>query len=258
MLTSSRWENSGTAHSKHEREVMDSTQKNARVAGFLYLLVVLTAPIGLIYVPGKLIVQGDAAGTASRILAGQSLFRIGIVSGLASSVIFIFLGLALYRLLRDVNQHRALLMLVLALAQVPISFLNEVNGLAALMLLRGGGYLAVFQESQRQALAMLFLNVRGQGIIVTEIFWGLWLIPFGLLVFRSGFLPRFLGVWLNLNGVAYLAVSFAGLLVPGSQQLVSKIVFPALLGEMVVMLWLLIRGARPKALAEADLAARSS
>ena len=113
-----------------------------------------------------------------------------------------FLGLALYRLLKEVNRRWALLMGILVLSQVPISFLNEVNSLAALMLVRGAGFLNVFQESQRQALAMVFLNVHGQGIIVTEIFWGLWLFPFGLLVFRSGFLPRFLGVWLNVNGLA--------------------------------------------------------
>ena len=228
---------------------MDSTQKNARFAGLLYLLVVLTAPIGLLYVPGKLIVHGDAAVTASRILAAQSLFRIGIVSMLASSVIFLLLALALFRLLKDVNQRWAVLMAILALMQVPIAFLNEVNSLAALMLERGGGFLTVFQESQRQALAMLFLDLHGQGLIVTESFWGLWLIPFAWLVFRSGFLPRFLGVWLNVNGLAYLAVSLTGLLFPENYKLVSKIAMPFLLGEMATMLWLLIRGARPKVVA---------
>jgi len=156
-----------------------------------------------------------------------------------------FLGLALYRLLKEVNRRWALLMGILVLSQVPISFLNEVNSLAALMLVRGAGFLNVFQESQRQALAMVFLNVHGQGIIVTEIFWGLWLFPFGLLVFRSGFLPRFLGVWLNVNGLAYPAVSISGLLLPEIQRPVSNMMFPSLLGEMATMLWLLIRGAKP-------------
>lgn len=228
---------------------MDSTKKAARVAGLFYLLLVVTAPISLMYVPGRLIVRGDAAATAHNILVSQTVFRIGIVSGLFSSVIFIFLGLALYRLLKGVNQQHALLMGILVLAQVPIAFLNEVNSLAALTLVRGAGYLSAFEPPQRDALAMLFLNLHGQGVIVSEIFWGLWLFPFGLLVYRSGFLPRILGAWLIVNGAAYLTISFTGLLLPEAQHTVSSIAFPALLGEMAIMLWLVIVGARPKLLA---------
>ena len=229
---------------------MNSTKKTARVAGFLYLLLVVTAPIGLMYVPGKLIVRGNATATANNILASQSLFRIGILSGLVSAIIFIFLGLALYRLFKGVNQQRASLMVILVLSQIPIAFLNEVNSLAALMIVRGADFLSLFEKPQRDALAMLFLNLHGQGIIVSEIFWGLWLLPFGLLVFRSGFLPRILGLWLILNGFAYLTISFTGLLLPQYQKMVSTNAFPALLGEMAIMLWLLIMGAKPKSLAD--------
>jgi hypothetical protein len=228
---------------------MDSPKKMARVAGLLYLLLVLIAPISLMYVPGKLIVRGNATTTANNILASQSLFRVGILSGLVSAVVFIFLGFALYRLLEGVNRKHASLMLILVLCQVPIAFLNEVNSLAALLMVRGSDSLSLFDTPQRDALAMLFLNLHGQGIIVSEIFWGLWLFPFGLLVFRSGFLPRILGIWLVLNGCAYLTMSFTGLLLPQYQKMVSNIVFPVLLGEMAIMLWLLIVGARPKPLA---------
>jgi hypothetical protein len=200
------------------------------------------------YVPGRLIVRENATATANNIVASEALFRIGIVSGLVSAVISIFLGLALYRLFRGVSQQRALLMGILLLTQVPIAFLNEVNSLAALMLVRGADFLSSFDKPQRDALAMLFLNLHGQGITVSEIFWGLWLFPFGLLVLRSGFLPRILGAWLIVNGFAYLAISFTGLLLPQTQQTVSKIAFPALLGEMAIMLWLVIIGARPKPL----------
>ena len=229
---------------------MNATKKSARVAGFLYLLLVLTAPIGLMYVPGKLIVRGNATATATNILASQSLFRMGIVSGLVSAVISIFLGLALYRLFKGVNQQHASLMVILVLSQIPIAFLNEVNSLAALIILRGADFLSLFEKPQRDALAMLFLNLHGQGIIVSEIFWGLWLFPFGLLVFRSGFLPRILGLWLIVNGFAYRTISFTGLLLPQYQRTVSNIAFPALLGEMAIMLWLLIMGAKPKPLAD--------
>jgi len=228
---------------------MNSTKKTARFAGFLYLLLVVIAPISLIYVPGKLIVQGNAAATASNILASQSLFRIGIVSGLVSAVISIFLALALYRLFKGVNQQQAILMVILMLLQVPLAFLNEVSQIGALALFRGADFLSVFDKPQRDALAMLFLNLHGQGIIVSEIFWGLWLFPFGLLVFRSGFLPRILGVWLIVNGFAYVTISLAGLLLPQYYKVVSNVAFPVLLGEMAIMLWLLIMGAKEQPLA---------
>jgi hypothetical protein len=151
-------------------------------------------------------------------------------------------------LLKAVNQQHASLMVILALIQVPIAFLNQVNRLAALILVRGADFLSVFDTPQRNALAMLFLRLHDQGIIVSEIFWGLWLFPFGPLVFRSAFLPRILGVWLIINGFAYLTISFTGMLLPNYQDMVSRIAFPALLGELVIMLWLLIMGARPQPL----------
>lgn len=227
---------------------MSSTKKTARVAGLLYLLLVLIAPIGLMYVPGKLIVTGDAGATACNILASQSLFRVGILSGFVSAVVFIFLVLTLYRLLEGVNQRHAALMVILTLVQVPIAFLNELNDIAALVLVRGADFLSVFAGPQRDALAMLFLNLHGQGIIASEMFWGLWLLPFGALVVRSGFLPRVLGVWLIINGFAYMTMSVTGLLLPQYAHTVSNIAFPALFGEMAMMLWLLIIGARPQPL----------
>lgn len=226
---------------------MSATRNPGRVAGLLYLLLMIPAPFGLMYVPSRLIVRGDATATAGNILASQWLFRTGIVSELLTAVIFIFLGLALYRLLKGVNQQHAALMLILVLVQIPMAFLNVLNEIAALMLLRGADFLSVFDKPQRDALAMLFLKVHGQGLVVSEIFWGLWLFPFGVLVFRSGFLPRFLGGWLILNGFAYLVTSLTGLLVPQYYDAVFNIAFPVLFGEMAMMLWLLIRGAEPKA-----------
>jgi len=228
---------------------MTSTKKTARVAGLLYLLLVLTAPISLMYVPGKLIVWNNAAATASNILASQSLFRIGIVSSLVSSVTFIFLVLALYRLLKGVNQHQAALMVILTLAGVPLGLLNELNQLAVLALTRGADVLSALDKPQRDALALFFLNLHGQGIIVAELFWGLWLFPFGLLVFRSRFLPRILGVWLIINGCAYVTMSLTGLLLPQYYRTVSNVALPALLGEMAIMLWLLVMGAKETPLA---------
>jgi len=125
-----------------------------------------------------------------------------------------------------------------------VGFMNVLNNIAALTLFRGTDFLAVFEKPQRDALAMLFLRLHGQGLVINEIFSGLWLFPFGVLVMRSRFLPRLLGVWLIVNCFAYLALSFMGLLLPQYYDLAFRSAFPALLGEMAIVLWLLIRGAK--------------
>jgi hypothetical protein len=227
---------------------MTSTSKNARVAGFLYLLLTLAAPVRLIYIPSTLFVRGNATATANNIAAHESLFRLGIVSDLFCGIILISLLLALYRLFKEVDQNQAVLMVVLGgLMPATIDFLNVLNDAAALMLVRGAEFLAAFEKPQRDALAMLFLRLHHQEVVGAEILWGLWLFPFAVLVLRSGFLPRFLGVWLIINGFAYLAMSFTGLLLPQYEDMVSNIVSPALLGEVATMLWLLIRGANVQA-----------
>jgi Domain of unknown function (DUF4386) len=223
---------------------MHPTDKAARVAGAVYLSMVFTAPFSLIYVPRTLIVRGNAAATANNILAHETLFRAGIATDLISSVIFVFVVMALYRLLSGVNRTYASLMVALVLVSVAVGFVNELNNVAALTLFRGGEFLSVFDKPQRDALAMLFLRLHGQGIVINEIFWGLWLLPFGVLVMRSGFLPRILGAWLIVNGFAYVAISFTGLLTPQYSDVVSKITFPILFGEMAITLWLLIMGAK--------------
>ncbi len=223
---------------------MHPTDKAARIAGAWYLSLVVTAPFSLIYVPRTLIVRGNATATANNLLAHETLFRLGIVAELISTVIFIFLVLALYRLLSGVNKTHASQMVALALVSVAVGFMNVLNNIAALTLFRGGDFLAVFDKRQLDAMAMLFLRLHGQGNVINEVFWGLWLFPFGVLVMRSGFLPRILGVWLIVNGFAYLTISFTGLLLPQYGDMVSRIAFPALFGEMAIMLWLLIKGAK--------------
>lgn len=224
---------------------MNSNSKNARIAGFLYLLSAITAPFTLIYIPNTLFVQGNATATANNIAAHEMLFRLGIVSDLIGNVIWIFIILALYRLLKGVDQNQAVLMGILGGVMVTlINFLLTLNNLAALILVRGADFLSVFDKPQRDALAMLFLRMHGQGILAAEIFWGLWLFPLAILVVKSCFLPRFLGVWLILNGFAYLAMSFTGLLLPQYEKMVGNITFPALFGELALILWLTIVGAR--------------
>jgi len=202
----------------------------------------------MMYVPSKLIVHGNAAATASNIAASETLFRLGIAAQLIGTAGFIFVALALYDLLKGVNRRYASLMVLLIVVSVPIAFLNEVNSIAALVLVRGADFLSIFDKPQREALAMFFLNLHFHGIVVAEVFWGLWLFPLALLVYRSRFLPRFLGVWLALAGFAWVIPSLTGVLSPQYYGKVYTFTQPAVFGELAFMFWLLIKGAKPPAL----------
>jgi len=169
---------------------MNSTKKTARVAGLLYLVNAVTGFFGIIYVPSRLIVSGNSAATADNILASERLFRLGVVSELICAVEFIFLLWVLYRLLGGINKTHASLMGILGLVFVPMMCVNTLNEIAALILLRGVDFLSVFDKCQLQAMAMLFLDLHRYGYIVGWIL-GPWLFPFGVLGFRSGFLPAF-------------------------------------------------------------------
>ncbi len=225
---------------------MTTLSRNARIAGLLYLTL-LTAPLRLIYIPSHLIVSGNAAATAANIGAHQTLFRLGILTDLFTAVMGIFLTLALYRLFKGVDQFLAALIVILgAMVVTPIYFLNTLNDAAALLLIRGADFLSVFDKPQREALAMLFLRLHGHGVLVNEVFWGLWLLPFGLLVYKSRFLPRVLGVWLVLNCFAYVAESVTGIMWPQHEAVVANYAFPVMFGELAIMLWLIIMGAKER------------
>ncbi|PYJ25801.1 MAG: DUF4386 domain-containing protein [Verrucomicrobia bacterium] len=233
---------------------MHPTDKAARIAGAVYLSMILTAPFSLIYVPGKLIVRGNAAATADNLLTHETMFRLSILGDLVGQVIFICLAIALYRLLNSVNKIWAGTMVAFVLVSAAIGFLNTLNNIAALILFHGGDFLAVIDKPQRDALAMLFVRLHSHGHFINEIFWGLWLFPFGLLVFQSGFLPRILGVWLMINCFGWLALSIMALFFPTYYDAAFRMAQPVLFGELAIMLWLLIKGAkvRPAAAATAS------
>ena len=234
---------------------MSSTKNPGRFAGLLYVLASIAGFFAMGYVPGKLIVHGNAAATASNIAASETLFRLGIAGELIGYAGFIFVALALYDLLKGVNRRHASLMVGLIVVSVPIAFVNELNSIAALALVRGADFLSVIEKPQREALAMLFLNLHFHGFLDAEIFSGLWLFPLALLVYRSRFLPRFLGVWLGLAGFAWVIMSLTGILLPQYYDKVYTLTQPAVIGEIAFMLWLVIKGARPPAL---DATASSS
>jgi len=230
---------------------MSSAKNPGRFAGLLYLLTSIVGFFAMAYVPGKLIVHGNAAATANNIAASETLFRLGIAGELIGMAGFIFVAMALYDLLKGVNRRHALLLLILIVVSVPIAFLNELNSIAALVLVRGADFLSTFEKPQRDALAMLFVNLHRYGFVVAEIFWGLWLFPLGLLVYRSRFLPRFLGVWLALAGFAWVILSLTGVLLPQYQNKVDTYSQPAFFGELAFMFWLVIKGAKPQAVGAA-------
>jgi hypothetical protein len=232
---------------------MTSLSKNARVAGLLYIVASVVGVVRLLYIPNALFVDGNAAATANNIVAHESLFRLGIVSQLLASVLWLFVPLALYRLLKGVDQTLAVLMVILgSLMQVPIFFVNVANDVAALLFARGADFLSVFDKPQRDAFARLFLNLYHQLDLANMMFAGLWLFPFGLLVYKSRFLPRFLGVWLMIACFAWLAFSFAGFLLPGSEDKLFARIQPFVLGEVATMLWLVVMGTKEKRSAAAS------
>ena len=231
---------------RKRKGAMTSLSKNARVAGALYIFFSVFGFVRLLYVPTKLVVAGNAAATASNIVAHESLFRFGIFSYLFAAAGWLFVTLALYRLLKDVDHRLAMLMVILgSLVPVPIFFMNSVNDVAALLFARGD-FLSVWDKPQRDAFTMLFLRLHNFGDLANGIFWGLWLVPFGLLVYRSGFLPRVLGIWLIAGCFGYLAISLTGLLFPQYQNRVFTYSQPFMLSEVAVMLWLVIRGVNEK------------
>lgn len=228
---------------------MHPLKKAARIAGAVYLS---TLPIALYfwsYIPGKLIVRGNTAATADNILAHETLFRFSILGDLFAYVVVIWLSFLLYRLLHEVNRTWALMMVGFVLLSAAVGFFSALPNVAAVILFRGSDFLTVLDKTQRDALAMFFLRLHGQGALINEIFSGLWLFPLGLLVFGSGFLPRFLGVWLIVAGFGWLTLSVIAVVFPTCYDTAFSIIQPIVLGEMVFAFWLLIRGVNVKALA---------
>ena len=224
-----------------ERKI-NSNKNTARLAGLLYLIWVLTGIYGVFFLPSQTFVEGNAAATANKILSNEFLFRTGIVNDIISNTLWVFIALILYRLFKQVNEHQSKLLVALVIVQVPAMFFMEAFNTSSLLIFKGQ-LLKSFELAQRQDLAMMFLSFSGYMSRVLETFWGLWLFPFGLLVYKSQFIPRIFGIFLILNGAAYVVHSFTFLLFPDFQATVKLFAFPFwILGEISIMLWLLIKG----------------
>ena len=237
---------------------MNSIKKQAHIAGVLYVLASIAAVFAWIYVDGKVFVRDDASATANNIRAFETLLRLGIASELIGSIIFIFVVLALYRLFKSVSEKHAMSMAILLLISTPISLLAVVSEIAALIVAGGGNFLSTFDQHQLDSLSYLFFRLHGQALVIAQIFWGLWLFPFGTLVIRCGFIPRFLGYLLWIAAFGYLIDSLTVLLLPAYRPLANQLAMILELGELPIIVWLLIWGARVPASVAPETAQRAT
>lgn len=219
-----------------------NSRKTARIAGLLYLLVIVFGAFAEVGVRSSLIVPGDAAATAAKIMASESLFRIGFMSDLIMMTCYFLLAFTLYVLLKPADNNLSLLFVLFTLASVAIMSLNMLNQFAALLLLSGMGYLTVFSADQLQALALFFLDLHKYGYFIAQIFFGLWLLPLGYVGFKSGYFPRALSILVMLACVGHLIQYFQVFLFPGYDAITYPGLAIATIGEISLCFWLLIKG----------------
>ena len=214
-------------------------RRDARIAGILYIFLGVIAPVRLIYIPNAVLVSGNAQATAANIASHEATFRLAILTDVVAGVLTLFVAMALFRLFRGVDRDLASMTLILGGFMVtPIYFFNLVNDAAVVVIAHAPTYLAAFNQQQREGLVSLFLRLHSYGVVVNEMFWGLWLLPLGGLILKSRLLPRWVAIWLFLNGGGYMLLSVLGILSPALEAKASGLMFPALLGEVVAMFWL--------------------
>ena len=212
--------------------ITDLTQKKAiTILKILYPIWFIVGFFSIMYVPSLLIVAGDAATTASNIIANESLFRMGLAGSLITQLIQIVVVLVLYQLFKSVDKNHALLMVIFALVGVPITMLNTLNRIAALLLLNNADQM------------MFFLNLNEQGVFIASIFWGLWLFPLGYLIYKSGYFPKIFGVLMFIAGFGYLIGSFTSFLLPGYEAII-QVSDLMTMGEVFFMIWVVLKGAK--------------
>jgi len=223
-----------------------STKKQARITGSLYLVVVLTGIFSLAYVPNKLIVWDNPVLTFDNIVQAEQLFRLGIICSIICYVTYIFLSIAFYKLLKGINKSYATIMVLLVLISVPVALINLQNKLSILPLIGQKEYLKILSGEQLRTKVMFLLDQYNYGIEIASIFWGLWLLPLGYLVYKSNILPKLLGILLMLGCFGYLINIFGDLLFKNYSDLgiSTYISLPASIGEIGLCLWLLIVGAK--------------
>ena len=221
---------------------MTSNKQKGRLAGLAYFIVVITGIFSLMYVPSLYYVSGDAAATANNILSSESLFRLGMALEMVSFTSFLILPLILYSIFQHVNKTASVLMVALAVASVPIAFVGIINEFSVLDLVHS----SEFPSSELEQQVMFYLGRYFKGHLVGQIFWALWLFPLGYMVYKSGLIPRLLGIFLMIGSIGYLIDFFGRVIMPeySDSILASYITIPASIGEIGTCLWLLTMGAK--------------
>jgi hypothetical protein len=221
-----------------------SLRAQARRAGLLYAIPGLTVPFVLLHLPRAVFVSGDPGATAERVRAARWMVELGIGAELVNCSMMVLAMLALYRLFQRTSQPLAAAMVALFLVSVPLQLANLLNSAAALMMTSGSPTLGAFSQQQLDALAYTFMRLHSRGIVLAQVYWGLWLIPYGLVVGRSGFIPAWLGIPLLVAGVGYVAHSVTTLFFPQYSAVVSPVMLALGTGEIPILVWLIGWGAR--------------
>ena len=212
---------------------INSPQKTARVAAFVFVLIFILGMSTDLFIRPGLIVAGDAAATVKNIAASEALFRLSLVSDLIRQALLMILPLILYKLLKPVNKTVAALMVIFALVCVPISLLNELNHFAVLLLSTGTVYLPAFKIDQLNALVTFFLELRNYGTFIAQ-FFSFWVLLLGYLVFKSGFLPKILGILLMVGGLCYTALAVLFFLSPNFDATILGLI--TFIAEVIILL----------------------
>jgi len=225
------------------KERINSPQKTARFAAFVFLIIFFLGMSTELFIRPGMIVPGDAAATVSNIAASEALFRLSLVSDLIRQTLLMLLPLILYKLLKPVNKTIASLMVIFYLVCVPISMLNELNHFAVLLLSSDAGNLTAFKADQLNALVTFFLELRKYGTFIAQ-FFSFWVVLLGYLVYKSGFLPRILGILLMLGGLCYTVLAVLFFLYPNIDATILGVI--TFIAESLFYLWLLIKGVNVK------------
>ena len=220
---------------------VNPNKKTARLAGLCFLLMVIFGLFAEIFFREKLFVSEDIAATASNILSNVFLYRTGIASDLLMSVSYLFTALILYKLLSSVSKNMAAAMVLFASAGSALLMFNILNEFAPLYILSGNDYLGAFNTGQLQSLAMLFYNLYGHGYMIGQIFFALWVLPLGVLIYKSGFIPKVFGILFVIETIFGLMSVAAHFLIPNG-TLETMLLLPGTIAEFSFMFWLLIRG----------------
>lgn len=222
---------------------MNSTNRMAKAAGFLYLIMILAGGFAEAFVREGLTVSGNALATAHNILASEKLYRFGLVADLVTLLCGTVLSLIFYILFKPVSRNLSLLALIFSIIASAVMAVNLLNQLAPLLLLHNTAYLKAYTMEQLQTLSLFFLNLQSQGYNISLLLFAFYFPIIGWLVYQSNFLPRFLGIIYTLAGLGYLINSLAWFLFPHlAAYLFPYVLLPAFIGETSMSLWLIFKG----------------